>query len=177
MKRIILIYGLIAGTILGGMFAVTAPLWRSGIITFDNGMWVGYTTMVIALSLTFFGIRSYRDNYLGGVISFGTAFRVGISITLIASLLYCIAWEICYRTLFPDFMDIAARHTQETMKNSGATAQEIATKMAKFQKSAESYKNPLIRFAITFMEIFPVGLLITLLSAALLRKKEFLPTN
>ncbi|QHV94527.1 DUF4199 domain-containing protein [Spirosoma endbachense] len=177
MKRIVLIYGLIAGTIVGGMFAVTAPLWQNGTITFDNGMWVGYATMVIALSLIFFGIKSYRDNHSGGAISFGTAFKVGILIALIASLLYCIAWEICYNTLYPNFMEMAAQYKQATMKNSGATAQEIAKTMAEFQESAESYKNPLVRFAFTLMEIFPVGVVISLISAALLRKKEFLPAD
>ncbi|MVM35362.1 DUF4199 family protein [Spirosoma sp. HMF4905] len=175
MRKVVLIYGLLAGTIVGGMFPITVPFWRSGLITFDNGMWVGYTTMVIALSLVFFGIKSYRDNHLGGGITFGTAFKVGILITLIASLLYCIAWEICYTTIFPDFMEMAAKHTQEKMKSSGATELEMSKALADFQASAESYKNPFVRLAITFIEVFPVGLLITLLSATLLRKKDFLP--
>ena len=175
MRKIILTYGGIAGTLVGGMFAVTIPFWRAGTLTADNGMWVGYSSMVIALSLVFFGIKSYRDNHLGGAISFGTAFRVGMGITIIASLFYCIAWEICYNTVFPNYMELTAEHKQLSMKSSGATAQEIATTMAEFRRNAELYKNPLVRFAITFMEIFPVGLLITLLSASLLKKKEFLP--
>ncbi len=177
MKKIVLLYGLMAGIIVSGMFAVTIPLWQNGTITFDNSTWVGYTTMVIALSLIFFGIKSYRDNHLGGGISFGTAFKVGIFITLLASLLYCIAWEICYNTIFSDFMVLYGRHMQKALQASGASTVEIAKTMAEFQQSAESYKNPVIRFAMTFMEIFPVGLIITLLSAGLLRKKEFLPAE
>ncbi|GAB3508711.1 DUF4199 domain-containing protein [Spirosoma knui] len=175
MKKIVLTYGLIAGTIVGGMFAVNVPLWQNGTITFDNGIWVGYATMVIALSLIFFGIKSYRDNHAGGFITFGTAFKVGMLITLVASLLYCVAWEICYNTVFPDFMDMAARHTELGLKDSGASPAEITKAMNEFRQSAEAYKNPLVRFAMTFMEIFPVGLVITSLSASLLRKKEFLP--
>ena len=171
MKKIVLTYGGIAGSIVGGMFAVTVPFWRNGTLTPNKGMWVGYATMVIALSLVFFGIKSYRDNHLGGAITFGRAFRVGILITGIASLLYCIAWEICYDTIFPDFMDMMARQKEVSLRQSGATAQEIATTMAEFQQSAALYNNPLARLAITFMEIFPVGLIVTLLSATLLRKK------
>ncbi|WP_080055352.1 DUF4199 domain-containing protein [Spirosoma aerolatum] len=177
MKKIVLTYGLIAGTLVGSMFMLTYPLWRNGTITFDNSMWLGYATMVIALSLIFFGIKSYRDNYLGGVILFGTAFKVGILIALIASLLYCIAWEICYNTIFTDFMEVAAQYKQTDLKNNGASEQDIARIMADFQRMAESYKNPLIRFGMTFLEIFPVGLLITLLSASLLKRKAFLPTE
>ena len=177
MRKNVLTYGLIAGIIESGMFAVTIPLWQSGIITFDNSIWVGYTTMVIALSLIFFGIKSYRDNHLGGSISFGTALKVGIFITLIASLLYCVAWEICYNTIFSNFMELYGRHMQKALQASGTSEIEIAKKMAEFQQSAEAYKNPAIRFAMTFMEIFPVGVIITLLSAGLLRKKEFLPTE
>ena len=176
MKKIVLTYGGIAGAIVGGMFPATIPFWQNGTLTVDNGMWVGYTSMVIALSLVFFGIKSYRDNHLRGVISFGKAFKVGIGITCIASLFYCIAWEICYDTVFPNYMELMAEHKQMTMKQNGATAQEIAKTMAGFQQNVTLYKNPLVRFAITSMEIFPVGLVITLLSAALLRKKEFLAT-
>ncbi|GAB3955228.1 DUF4199 domain-containing protein [Spirosoma harenae] len=174
MRKNVLTYGLIAGIIESGMFAVTIPLWQSEVITFDNSIWVGYTTMVIALSLIFFGIKSYRDNHLGGVISFGTAFKIGLFITLIASLLYCITWEICYNTIFSDFMVLYGRHMQKALQTSGASAVDIAKKMAEFQQSAEAYKNPVIRFDMTFMEIFPVGLIITLISAGLLRKREFL---
>ncbi|GAB3714518.1 DUF4199 domain-containing protein [Spirosoma flavus] len=177
MKKLVLIYGLIAGTIVGSMFGLTMPLLRNGTLTSDNSMWVGYTTMVIALSLIFFGIKSYRDNHLGGAITFGSAFKVGIFITLIASVVYCLSWEICYNTVFPDFMDWYAQHAEADMRKDGTAEKEIARSMTELRKMAESYKNPLIRFAYTFMEIFPVGLIITLLSATLLRRKEFLPVG
>ncbi|MBD2701321.1 DUF4199 domain-containing protein [Spirosoma sp. BT702] len=177
MKKIVLIYGTIAGIIVGGMFGLTIPFLRNGTLTGDNSMWVGYTTMVIALSLIFFGIKSYRDNHLGGAITFGSAFKVGILITLIASIMYCLSWEFYYSTVWPNFMEWTAQNMEAAMRKKGSTEQEIATSMADFRQVAESYKNPLVRFAYTFIEIFPVGLIITLLSATLLRRKEFLPVG
>ena len=91
MKRIILIYGLLAGTIVGSMFFITMPLYEKGILTMENGELVGYSTMIVALSLIFFGVKSYRDNHLDGAITFGNALKVGLLITLIASLIYAIA--------------------------------------------------------------------------------------
>ena len=81
MKKIVLIYGLIAGVIVGAMMMITMPLYESGTLKFDNGEWLGYTTMVIALSMVFFGVKSYRDNHLGGSITFGNALKVGLLIT------------------------------------------------------------------------------------------------
>ena len=104
MKKIIWTYGLISGIIVGAMLMLSLPLHEQGIIDFDSGMVVGYTTMVIALSLVFFGIRNYRDTTGGGRISFGTGVKIGLLISLIASLLYCLAWEISYHTIADDFV-------------------------------------------------------------------------
>src|SRR5690242_15701128 len=100
MKKIITTYGLIAGVLLGIFMWISMPLLRNGAVDFSNGMWMGYAGMVIALSLVFFGVKSYRDNYLNGAISFGQAFKVGILISLVASVMYCISWEVMYNTIF-----------------------------------------------------------------------------
>ena len=177
MKKIILVYGLIAGVIMGAMFFATIPFWENGTIGFDNGMVVGYVTMVIALSLVFFGVKSYRDQHLGGTISFGKAFQVGILITLVASVIYCLSWELCYNTVFTDFGERWKNYSLEELKAGGASEAEISKAAAEFDVSMEWYKNPLIRFAVTMTEVFPVGVLITLISAALLRKKQILPAT
>jgi hypothetical protein len=177
MKKIILVYGLIAGTILGIMFFITVPLHKNGTITFDNGMWVGYTTMVVSLSLVFFGVKSYRDNHQTGVITFGQAFKVGALIALVACLMYCLTWEIAYNTVSSGYLEGYGEYQQEKLKSSGATEAELLKAAEEFKKLAEIYKNPFIRFAFTMMEILPVALIISLLSAALLRKKEFLPSD
>jgi hypothetical protein len=169
MKRIILVYGLIAGTIVGSMFFITMPLYEKGILTMENGELVGYSTMIVALSLIFFGIKSYRDNHLEGSITFGKALKVGLLITLIASLIYAITWEVIYNTM-TDFVTQMGDKYFEKLRAEGTT-------QAKIDEYKAIYENPFIRFAMTLMEIAPVGILISLLSAGLLRMRGFLPPS
>jgi len=175
MKKIILVYGLIAGTIVGGMLMITMPLYENGTLRIENGEWVGYSTMVIALSLVFFGVKSYRDNHLQGKITFWNGLKIGLLITLIASLMYATCWEITYNTMKGDFVKQMSDKHIEKLKKEGATEPKLAEEQKKMDDFATMYRNPVIRFAITLVEIAPVGILISLLSASLLRRKEFLP--
>lgn len=178
MKKIILIYGLIAGSIVAAMMFITMPMYKSGTLNLDNGELVGYTTMVIALALVFFGIKSYRDNHANGAISFGTGFKIGILITLIASVMYGLAWEVTYSKIGDEFMQKMNEKYFSDMKAEGATEEELQKAKEEMQSFVEMYKNPFVRFSFTvFVEIFPVGLVITLISAAMLRKREFLPSG
>jgi hypothetical protein len=88
MKRVILVYGVIAGTIVAAMMAITMPMYENGTLNHENGKPIGYTTMAVALSMIFFGVKSYRDNYLGGVVSFWKAVKIGMLITAIAAVMY-----------------------------------------------------------------------------------------
>ena len=171
MKRIVLIFGSIAGVIVGGMFLATWPLHENGTLNPENGMLVGYTTMVIALSLIFFGVKSYRDNQLNGIISFGKALVVGLWISFVAAIIYAMTWEIMYNTIASDFLEKMANYSLEKMKEAGASAEEVMDKKKEMMESFEWYKNPLLRFGMTMAEILPVGILISLICAALLRKK------
>lgn len=176
MKKIILIYGLIAGSILAAMMFITMPMYNNGTLNLDNGELVGYTTMVIALSMVFFGIKSYRDNHANGSISFGKGFKVGILITIIACVMYGLAWEVSYSQIGDEFMVKMNEKYFEDMKAAGATEKELEDAKKEWESFGEMYKNPAFRFVFTiFVEIFPVGLMITLISAGILRKKEFLP--
>ena len=175
MKKIILVYGLIAGTIVGAMLMITMPLYENGMLKLDNGEWLGYTTMVVALSLVFFGVKSYRDHHLKGSISFGNGLKVGMLITLVASILYIVSWEFTYQNMKGDFIQLMSDRSQEKMKAKGASEEEMMEAKKKMEDFAVMYRNPAIRWAITFIEIVPVGILISLISAGLLRKKEFLP--
>ena len=177
MKKIVLIYGLIAGVIVGAMMMITMPLYESGTLKLENGEWLGYTTMVIALSMVFFGMKSYRDNHLGGSITFGNALKVGLLITLIAALIYAFSWEITRLNMKGDFMTLYGEKQIEKMKIEGATEAALIEAKKKMDDFGLMYKNPFIRFGITLMEIAPVGILISLLSAGLLRKKNFLPAE
>jgi hypothetical protein len=169
MKKTILIFGLISGAI-STLMMVVSMLFADK-IGFDRGYVVGYTAIVLSFLLVYFGIRSYRDNVGNGQITFAKGFAVGISITLISCLCYVVSWEILYFQFMPDFMDKYGAHMVEKLKASGATAATIQTKVQDLEKLKVMYKNPLFNAATTFIEPFPVGLVITLLSALILKRK------
>ena len=171
MTRTVLIFGLISGGILAAMMVITMPLYLNGHLDSDHSEVLGYTSMVLAFLLTFFGIRSFRENN-GGTITFGKAFRIGLLITLIASAMYVITWEIIYYGFFPNFADSYAAHQIEKARASGATAAAIEKTRQQMAQFKEWYKNPLINIGMTFIEVFPVGLVITLISAAILRRVQ-----
>jgi hypothetical protein len=175
MKKTVLVYGLISGSIVAAVILLSIPLWQKGILNFDNGQLTGYTSMVIALSMVFFGIKSYRDNQLGGAITFGKAFQIGILITLIAAVMYALAWEVSLGVMGEEFSEQMTNHYFEELKAGGATAAELEEARKQWADFEKMYQNFFVRFGITLLEIIPVGLIITLISAGLLRKKEFLP--
>ena len=175
MKKTVLTFGLISGTILSLMMFATLPFMDR--IGFDNGMIVGYTTMVISFLLVFFGIRWYREEIGDGRITFYMAFVVGILITLISCVFYVVSWEVIYFNFVPDFVEKYAAYALEKARAAGASQQALETQRQQLESMAQMYKNPLINAALTFLEPFPVGLVITLLSAAILRRKEPAPQS
>jgi hypothetical protein len=126
---------------------------------------------VLSFLLVFFGIRSYRDNALNGEITFVQGFTLGMAITLITCIFYVVTWEIIYFNFMHDFLDKYGAHIIARLKASGASPAAIQAQTEQLKKSRELYENPLYNSAMTFMEPFPVGLVITLISAAVLRKK------
>jgi hypothetical protein len=169
MKKSVLTFGLISGAVSSLMMIGTLPF--SDRIGFDRSELLGYTTIVLSFLLVFFGVRSYRDNVAGGQITFGKAFTVGIYITLISCACYVITWEILYFKFFPDFMDKYGAYMVQKVKSSGASPGVIQAQIEQLKKYKEMYQNPLINAALTFIEPFPIGLAITLISAIVLGKK------
>lgn len=170
MKKIVLTFGLIAGAILSAMMLVTLPFAES--IGFDRGEVIGYTAMVAAFLMIFFGIRSYRDNVAGGSVRFGRAFAVGALIALVASVCYVITWEVIYFKLAPDFGAKYQAHLLEKARKDGESEESIARKKAEMDRFAELYSNPAINAAITFIEPLPVGLVVALVSAGVLSRRS-----
>lgn len=172
MRRIVLTYGLIAGAIVSvWLFVLVAVLRGGGSVDLERGMIYGYASMVLAFLLVFFGIRRYRDTVGGGAIGFGRAVAVGLLITLVAGAIYVLTWQVLYFGFVPDFAERYGAAVVEGMRESGETAAAIAAKEAEMARFAELYRNPLFNSAITFLEIIPVGLVMTLISAAILRRR------
>jgi hypothetical protein len=176
MTKIVLIFGLIAGAIAATLMWLLMGVVNAGSVDFDNGMIWGYASMIVALSLVFFGIKSYRDNH-GGRITFFKGLQVGILISLIAAVCYAVSWELYYPKIGDEFMQKYTAHELNKMKTSGASEAEIEKARADGEKFMEMYKNFFVRFAFSLMEIVPVGIIVTLVSAGLLRKRELLPAE
>jgi len=168
MKKVVITFGLISGAVISLMMLLTIPFMDS--IGFENGAILGYTTMVLSFLLVYFGVRSYRDNVAGGTITFAKAFTTGILITLISCACYVVTWEFIYFNFMPDFLDKYLAHTIETAKAAGASSESIQTQIKEFDEFKALYQNPFFNVAMTFIEPFPVGLIMTLISAAMLRK-------
>jgi hypothetical protein len=171
MQKIVLKYGLISGLLIALMMSVTVPFQDKISGHGYIGYITGYTTMVLSFLLVYFGIRSYRDQVGGGQISFGRGFAVGMCIMLITCIFYVVTWEIIYFNFMHDFMDKYAAHVIEKARAAGASAAAIQAKTQQMEAMKKMYENPMYNAAITFIEPFPVGLLIALISAAVLRRK------
>ena len=176
MTRIVLIFGLISGAISAGLMWLLIAVQNNGLVNLDNGLFFGYATMIIALSLVFFGIKSYRDNN-GGRITFFKGLQIGILISLISAFCYAGSWELYYRGSGQEFLQKYTAHYIDKMKADGASAADIAKTEADMAQFQEQYKNFFVRFGVTLMEILPVGIIVTLISAALLRRRELLPAE
>ena len=173
MKKNIIIYGLTAGIVVSFLmlFTVNNLSHCEGNIDFDTSMLIGYASMLIAFSLVFVGIRNYRDKYNEGVISFGKAFKIGIMIVLIASTIYVVAWLIDYFFFIPDFIEKYSAHMLDELKASGASQIEIDKQTKEMASFGRMYKNPFFNAMMTYMEILPVGLIVTFISSLILKRK------
>jgi len=173
MKKIVLISGLIASLIIVGISSLM--LWIGGDESSHTySEWLGYLVMILGLSMIFIGIKQYRDHHLGGVIKFLKGFQVGILITLVATIIYVGAWEFYMQSSDGNFIENYKQNYIETLQKSGKPQQEIAVKIAEMESMSEKYNNPIFRMAITALEIFPVGFIITLISALILRNRRVL---
>jgi uncharacterized membrane protein (UPF0136 family) len=170
MKKTVLTFGLISGAIIAVLMLATVPLMHK--MGMSGGMIIGYTTMVLAFLLVFFGIRSYRENIGNGRISFGRALGVGLLIMLIGCACYVITWEFIYFNFMPDFAEKYATFVIEDMRAKGASAAEMAQKMAEMKRFQALYSNIFFNVAMTMLEPLPVGLIMTFISALILRRSR-----
>lgn len=170
MRKTVLTFGFIAGAVLSVMMLITIPFQDK--IDIDHGYIIGYTTMVLAFLLIYFGVRSYRDNVAGGSVGFGRALAIGTLITVIASLCYVATWEVLYFNFEHDFLTKMQAHELDKARASGASEEALAKKKVEMDRLAVMYENPLYNSAITFVEPLPVGLVIALVTAGLLSRKK-----
>ena len=169
MKKTVWTFGLIGGAVMAAFMIATLPFANA----FDeHSLIVGYAGIVAGFLLVYFGVRSYRDNVLGGTIGFGRAFGAGLLIATIASLCYVATWEVMYYRFMPDFYSKYGQTVVDQARKSGRSEAELARTKSAMDAMAKSAENPLWVAATTFVEPFPVGLVIALISAGVLRRKR-----
>lgn len=175
MLRIILIFGVIGGLIVAVPMGVSMMTTVPGTIP-ENAALYGYLSILLALTMVFVGTKQYRDKVLGGVIKFGPALLVGLGISAVASLFWVVGWEITLASGF-DFNAAYESSVVEAARARGASAAELAQVRTDAESFLRMYSNPLFRIPITFVEMFPIGVVISLISAGVLRNSRFLPAR
>lgn len=171
MKKNVFVFGLISGLIVTAfMVFASIKCYISG--TFKDSEVYGYTGMLVAFSFIFVGIKNYRDKYNSGIITFGRAFKMGLFIALIASTFYVLVWVVEYYVFFPDWLEKYCTHVINDAKASGLSKLELDKKTAQMNWFKEAYKNPFFVVLLTYMEILPIGVVISLISALFLKRKH-----
>jgi len=166
MKKNILVFGLIIGTVLCiNMITVIQMMYNDP--DFKANDVIGYTVMVVTFSLIYFGVRNYRNNYLGHFISFGKALKIGALIAFVGATLYVIVALFYYYVFVPDFMDVYTAYVLENTAES-----ELADKTVEMANFKEMYKNPFFVILMTYAEVLPIGLVVAVISALMLKKKQ-----
>lgn len=176
MKKNILVFGTIAGVIISTFMGISMAIMSCGSGDADGGtgsMIIGFSAMVVAFSFIFVGIKNYRDKQNGGVITFGKAFLLGLMISLVASTLYVITWAVEFHFFMPDFMDKYSAMQVKQLQASGISGAALDEAIKSIEHESYNYKNNPFFFAMyTYMEILPIGILITLISALILKRKK-----
>jgi hypothetical protein len=174
--RYSLVYGSLSGliiilVIMAGLFLIPEG---SG---FSHSLWFGYLVMLAGMTFIFVGMKRYRDVERGGVIRFLPAFGLGLAIALVAGIIYVAVWEAYLAATGYKFMDQFIAATINRHQAAGDSAAELARITASMEDMRRSYANPLVRVGLTFMEVFPVGFIVALVSAALLRNPRLFPAR
>jgi len=166
MKKIVLTYGLISGAIGAVLLVAHVPFMDGS----SRALIVGYAGIVVSALLIFFGVRSYRENVGNGKITFGRGLAVGILIALISSACYVVAWEVVYFSN-PAIADHIFNTPIEDLIAKGAPQAEIDAAVVEVESFRKLFANPFVNAAFTFFEPFPVGALVALISAVILRRR------
>ena len=176
--KYIFIYGLLSGLVIMAVLLTGLTLVPEGSGGFFRTVWFGYLVMLVALSFVFVAVKRFRDIECGGVIRFVRALLIGLATSGVAALAYVAIWEVYLAATDYAFMGEYIEATLRQSEAAGVTGSALAAERAEMEAFAAQYNsNPFLRALFTFIEIAPAGLLVSLVSAALLRNPKFLPAR
>lgn len=133
---------------------------------------LGFTGMFIGFAFTFVGMKQYRDTENNGAITFGKAFTNGFLIALLISTIYVLVWLVELYNFYPDYMEKIAASEIKKLQASGLNAGDLQAKVDELNQMKESYKNPLYVIGMTYFEILPIGIVFSLISALIIKKRK-----
>jgi hypothetical protein len=168
-------YGLLSG--LATCAVLIAGFTLQDHLSAVHQLWFGYLVMLVILTFIFVGVKRYRDVERGGVVKFLPALGLGLAIAAAAGVAYALLWEVYLAATNYSFMDTYIAGILRHARAAGLSGEKLAQKVAELETMRTQYANPLYRIPMTFMEIFPVGLGVALLSALSLQFPKFLPAR
>lgn len=169
MKKNVWKYGLLSGLVLAISMAVTVPYEHR--IGARWAMAVGYTIMVLSFLIVFVGVKQYRDSERGGFITFGRALAAGSLMMLISCACYVAMWEVMVATVEKNFAHDYTVSMVKQAQNSGLQGAALEARIAEAHQFEVTYSNPLYRMSMTLLEPLPVGIVMALVTAGILRRK------
>ena len=172
MKSSILKPGVIAGLIPVVFMVIFSTVWNNDKPNFELGEILGYLGITVGMVIIYFALRSHKNQTLQGQMSFKQGFLMGFYISLVSSCIYAIGWMIFYNGFATDFMDRYYEYAVQKLKNSNLDPKKLEQQVKNIEDMKEMYKNPLVQFGFTFFEIFPIALIVSAISAVILRKKS-----
>lgn len=171
MKATIIKYGLISG-VLNALFMLSSMAYVYNKQNAEGSVVLGFSLMAFSFSVIYFAVKKHRNLNNNGFISFVNAFKIGLGISIIGACIYVIAWAIEFNFFMPDFLELYNKQAIKKLQLQNLSSEEIKLKIEELNKYSEMYKNPGYFFLFTFIEIFPVGLIISLISAIILKKTK-----
>ncbi|MCE7991361.1 MAG: DUF4199 domain-containing protein [Roseivirga sp.] len=155
MKKFVIRYGIIGGltsVVLGllNWFLIAKPLG------FGVSQWVGYLSIIVSLMCVPLGIKYFRDKLNNGVVSMGQSFRIGMGITLVASVIIFIYSMLFFFIAGNDF---------DQWKEEGTTQSQ----MADMPEFATTFW---FQGLIMFITVLLIGFIINLISSLLLKSNQ-----
>ena len=116
----------------------------------------------------------------GGSIKFWKGVQVGVLISLISGILYAVG-AMSYGIVSPNFeAHFMTKFTElkvGKLTEQGASQDKIDEAKKEVEMMKTLFQNPVLFFLVCQMEILPVGFIVTLISAGLLRRRELLPAQ
>ena len=170
MKKTALRFGLYSVYAILILFIGEWLIFRNQAENFDVREVVGWIGIVLSVVFVFFGLKYYRDKHNGGYLGFGEGLKLGLLIVLFPSVVFGLFNLFYIEVLDPDFLDKYYNYQVEKMRNS-VPAGEFEARLKDVQEDRKMFESSFVQFAVMFLSVFVVGLVVTIISTLVLKRR------